>query len=401
MPDILIELGSKELQSGVWPDLKQRAAPFFADGSNVLFADGGVQPIPGASRLMKSQNSKPILGALTVVSGSTITAFAGDADNIYAQVVDGSVSTVGSGYSSSSFWSMQKWGTWVLATNGVDTPQIYKGSSFANLTGLGSEFTYLKFFARVTPFMLGIGSSQGDDWYHWCDEDDVEDWVLTTANQAGNKQMRDLDSPLMAAIEFNDQSVAVFTLNRMYAISYIGPPFLFGDELLVSECGAVGPQAVKKIGQLVYGFGPQYIWVTDGTSRRIISDNAVSDYIYSDLNRTYQSKVVAQFLASEQAVAFYYPGAGAEWPNKGVVYNLKNESWAPLSYGRTASDQAENQEYMITGDQYGRLWTQNNRVVPFDQSNGVFAIADSGTVSAQYGSLNFGEGLYGGSMELS
>lgn len=401
MPENLIDLGPEQLQSGVWPDLKQRAAPLFVDASNVLFADGGIQPVPGASQLMKSQASQPIRGAISIVDSTSITAFAGDDDAIYAQVVGGAVSTVGSGYSTTDHWSFQRWGSWLLATNGVDTPQIYKGSSFANLTGLGSEFTTLKFFARVSPFLLGFYSSAGSDYYHWSDEDDAEDWVVTTANQAGNAQIRDLDSEIQAVTELNDNSVAVFTLNQMHTVSYVGTPFLFGNELLVSGVGTVGPKGVVRVGQLVYGFGPQFIWVTDGVSRRILSDSAVSDYIYSDLNRDNQHRVVAQWLPSEQAVAFYYPGAGATYPNKGVIYCLPTQTWSILSYGRTASDQAENQQYMITGDQYGRLWSQNNRAIPFEANEGIFSVKEAATVSATYGSFNYGSGLYGGTMEFT
>lgn len=392
-----------EIGTGVFPDIANKSAPFWIDSRNVIFSEQAVQPVPGLRKIIGGQQSDSVLGLIkTKISGAE-QLFWGDSSKLYRTgLASISTETEGSGYGVNTIphWSFAKWGTWMLATNGQDTPQIYKGTSFGNLTGING-FTWARFFVPITPHMVAISTSAGDDFFHYSDEDDVETWQPLANNQAGIQQIRDLDGPIACAFAINDSQIAVYTQNQMHAISYIGPPFIFGAKRLLTGIGAVGPRAIVARGRYHYGFGPQSIWVTDGTSFKAISDYAVSDYIWKDINEDKLHLVCGQYLDSENAVVFYYPSSGSSFNDKGIIYETLSGSWGILNYGRTASDQGTDRLEMYSADRFGNIWAQNSRTTPLGGTeDGIFVVQETIETGLGYGGGGYGQVGYGGSVSF-
>ena len=147
----------QELKTGVYKDIFSRQAPFWRDGSNIVFTQFGVAKIPGWQQVYDTANGEPIRGLLPRNEGGVRAVYLGDLTTLYRVDVDTAIGEpLGSGYSlaadaggsvwdsgtstwdagstifddgliEADHWSIINYGEFVLATNGRDSPQIRKG----------------------------------------------------------------------------------------------------------------------------------------------------------------------------------------------------------------------------------------------------------------------------------
>lgn len=172
---------SEEIRTGIYRDLFARSIPLWAAGENVLFSDYGIRKVPGWAKLatmaptlgggemggggLPIGGSEVIRGIHQNIEGSAQVAYVGDLSRLYRY--DGTLAEVGSGYGlardaggsvwdsgttdwdsgttifdsgvvRAGHWSIINYGNFVLATNGVDAPQIKKnplGGLFVSMFG--------------------------------------------------------------------------------------------------------------------------------------------------------------------------------------------------------------------------------------------------------------------------
>ena len=166
------------MESGIFASLHKLDVPLWIDGENVEFRDGMVRKsrgwvLPssdvtlfdsvsgnfddatgnfddggdaptfsslGAGPFRGLQQQKTLDDALHLFWGNTTNLF---------HSTGGAGASVGSGFTGqqdegtqpATQWSMTPWGDWMVATNGVDNAQIYKGASFAALGNAAAQFT--------------------------------------------------------------------------------------------------------------------------------------------------------------------------------------------------------------------------------------------------------------------
>ena len=332
--------------SGVWPDLHPLNNPLWRTGTNVLFKNGGVEKMGGWGNPFTKPASTPVRGMLQRRESGVQELYFGNPTTIYKWNT-GTPTAVGTGYTGNtdstvtvpaSVWSMVDWGTWVLATNGVDVPQIYKGSSFTTLN-VGTEFTTAEILIKRGPYVLafnttGVNTYNGINAFHWCSDDDVEDWTPTSVNTAGNQMIRDMTSGIKAAVPLGDR-IAVYGTDSMYLVAYTGAPFYFGYYPALNGIGAVSKAAVVSVGRKNFGFGPSGIWETDGAQFKYI-DPGIHDYIYDAFNDEQKEKVCGYHDEFNTQVCFYYPTTTGE-PTVGVGYNYMDGTWSIFNHGRTSA----------------------------------------------------------------
>jgi len=411
----LLKTVREELMGGISPNIPGRsqtpttsllnsAKPkFFVDGRNVVFEESSVQPTSGQRLIVSPVNQDSITGLLSVNAAGTPTAYYGNSTTLFEYTTAGGATSVGSGYAGvenatsttpATLWSLTSWGTWIAATNGVDVPQIFKGTSFANLTGL--SFTTAEIFIERSPFMIAFNTSNGVAEAEWCDEDNIEDWSPTTSNAAGNLTIREAGGPILAAV-MRGKDVAFYTNNRMFILEFVGAPFWFRYRPLLMGIGTVGKAAVVAVGAIHYGFGPEGIWATDGTKFEYIASPEIRDFIYNNINLEQISKVVAWHDRQQHSVIFFWPEDPSTANSLGVVFNYKNKIWSIDDRGRSAATYAPDFGVSLAGDSSGYLWQQNITGDPTTNTNsGELPVQDEISYQVGFGEGGFGEVPFGG-----
>lgn len=291
--------------------------------------------------------------AATEVAGASVTYVATTIWDGGGTIWDGSAGVP-------TQWSMVNFGTWVLATNGVDTPQIFKGSSFADLTGLPTTLAVntWEIFAKRGPYVLAFNSDVDSRDFYWCHTDDPEQWEPTTTNAAGDLRIRELKTPIKAAVPLGDR-IAVYGDDQMFLVNFVGSPNFFGYQPAINGIGAVSKHAIVPVGRRNFGWSQQGFFVTDGVSFNYIDDPQVRRFIQDNTSITHIGKVNGYHDEQNNQVRWYYPNndgteAVAGKCNAGIIYNYKNDTWSLLDVGRSASQERLIYDHAISGgEDYG------------------------------------------------
>ena len=345
-------------ESGLKPVPHKLDVDLWRDGLNVIFFEGGPQKIPGWVSPVAFTPSFPIRGMLAIQDDAGIQRlFFGDKNTLF-HYNSVSIATIGTGYNGAQHetsttpaaaWSMTQWGNWLVASDGANNMQVWKGTGSAAAIA-GSPPTRAQIVLKKDNHLLCINNSLGFNNYAWCKADDLENWEFADpASSAGNNIMREMNGPAVAACEFGGK-VAVLGKSQLFFISYIGAPLYFGHKFQLGGIGACGKMALCEANGFLYGFDDKGAWMSDGTSFRRIDSPAVREYIQDNINLGQLSKVVVCHNSAQQEVQFFFPGDSGE-VEFGLGFRYANNSWTKLGYGRSGAVQQPGVfKYHITAD---------------------------------------------------
>lgn len=401
MADELLKRFDQELNAGIVPGLHSRNVPLFIDGYNVLFAENAVQPYPGQHLLFTRQMNEPVRGLLEQNVAGTRTLFTGFLTKIF-KYTTGSPSAVGtsfttrenqSGLTMAGQWSMIPWGTWVIATNGIDQVQVYKNAgSFGNLTG--PAFTWAEILVGFKSFVMAFNTSAGGTHIAWCSDDDPEDWTATPTNKAGELYARDLESDIICAVPFSE-GISFWGSASMHRVEWIGYPNYFGTFKKAGGIGAASKSAVVSANGLLYGFDAEGPWISDGIGCNRTSNQLIHDYIFDDINKAQLSKMVTWHDVAHAYIVYFYPAADAVENSKSVGFNYETKTWTIPGFGRSAISNTGVFQYPILGSSSGDVLVMENSTPTTTEGDPLLLGADA-TFTTSFGDLGFGQGGFGG-----
>lgn len=358
--------------SGIFPDMHQQSAPLWATGRNAFFREGKVGPFPGYTALATVLPGSPVITGMKEVDTRPFTVngvILGQATKLFKWTITGGMTQLtatglskNTDQSSSviaSRWSFEQWGSWILATNGVSPVKIYKGSSFASLSG--TNFTTAEVLLRWRTFMFVFNLSTGKNDLKWCSDDNVELWTPAASNSAGGTTVRDVGG-LISAATWLGNNVVFFGNDSMHAVNFVQAPNYFGVQRLLRGLGAWGKLSVAALGDgRLVGCGPRGVWTTDGTRIDYIDPPAVRSYIQRNLNQDQSSKVVVSYDLHSRCVFVYFPinSSGSNEPTGGVCFNTESKQWTRVDFARSAVTDGAIFNYTISGTTGGSLRKSN------------------------------------------
>ena len=82
-------------------------------------------------------------------------------------------------------------------------------------------------------------------------------------------------------------------------MEFVGGTFLFNFRKLFGDEGVINANCVVEVDGRHYVFGQNEIYVTDGTSRKSISDERVRQFVYGGMNK----KNADRFFVHEKPVS--------------------------------------------------------------------------------------------------
>ena len=266
----------KQVDVGLQPSAGLELQRLWEDGRNIRFVRGAVTPQGGQSVAFARAGNLPVIGMLEGIIAGKRTLYYGDRNSLFKYVEtqsaidvtrDGaayngveheSVDTATGVLTGTTRWSMASWGTTPVATNGIDKPQIFDtatglfkdlASGDKDTTGddaTNEQFDTAEIAITFTPYMLVMNTSGGGEnsyadvqRIHWSDNNLIEaglehtGWVPAATNDAGSVLVRDIDSPILAALPLGP-AIAFYGANSMHAISFIGAPFYFSHQRLLT-----------------------------------------------------------------------------------------------------------------------------------------------------------------------
>lgn len=394
---------TENISSGVFKDPANDRVPLWADGRNIVFDREGPRPVYGFSQYFSKPASKPVRGVLQAWITGQQYVFFGNKNNLFVYSVSSNTVTEISKSTdaySGEFWTFMQWGNWIIASNDVDPIQIYKGSSFADLTtGIGTfTATVIRGFKAHA---IAFGTDTEGREIKWCDEDDVENWAPAIANAAGDLFIRDMASPIRAA-ETSSPGIIFYGDSTAHVLRYTDPPFYFGSNILKQNIGAFGPYAVVAVGDTHFGMGLNGIWAyAPGEEPQYIDSPAIHNFVYNNLDFDNAEKCVAWFDEEQKLIVFSYPVTSnvSGEPENSVAFSLQQQAWCPLDFAATGASKTPAFRYTTAFDFRGNAYQHGVRGAggggQFD-SQRFISMSDELTVKNFYGISGYGEHGYGG-----
>lgn len=351
------------LNSGLKPDLQAFESFIWDTGNNIEFGGSGVRKMSGFTSPFTSIGTTPVRGMTQQLTGTGQKLFFGDQTDIYRWNT-ASVTAVGTGFAGNlnetvtapaSIWSMVNFGEFILATNGVDSPQIYKGTSFVALAGTPPD--PVQIFAKHGPFILGFNTDVDIREFAWSDIDNPEDWVPTPSNAAGCLIIRELNSGIKCVKPIADR-LAVYGTDSMALVRFLGAPLYFGYNMALNGVGAVSQESVVVVGRQHYGLTRQGFFVTDGVNQRFIDEGIIRETFMAEVNWSQASKINGFHNEEKSEVTWYYPTTTGE-PTKGITYNYVNRAWSFSDQPRTSSVERIVFDNPVTAAADGKVFFNN------------------------------------------
>lgn len=329
----LIQLKDGQLiQSGIKPSLPAIQDKLWKDASNVIFGDQSAEKAKGIQYLGSTVGN--ITGmAQAFVSGQQ-RVYLGTATKLY-RYANGTTTTL-TGTFTGQRWSMLPWGTWLLAVNGVDVPQVCKDTTtavaWANVptAALGAKIVR-KLAERP---LLFYGQEVA-----WPRATDIEAWATPDpTGRAGNFFIRDLDSVVVAVEPLGDVLV-FYTKNKMGFATFLGGQLIYGFKIKLEGFGAFGLNSVIPVGARHFGMGPKGFWVTDGSGWDDIGRPDINRYVTNHVDPARGDDVVGIHVKDRSMVEWFFPGL--DNVVHGFGYNYKTGAWQHLHLPITAGLPAE------------------------------------------------------------
>jgi hypothetical protein len=166
----------------------------------------------------------------------------------------------------------------------------------------------------------------------WSEQEDPYVWSPAITNQAGSIRLSH-GSEIVTAIQTR-QEIVTFTDQALYSLQYLGPPFVWGTQLLGDNISIAGPNSVALASGVIYWMGADKFYAYDGRVQTLNCD--LRRYVFNDFNQDQSAQVFAGTNEGFNEVWWFYCSAGSTVVDKYVIYNYFEKVWYYGTMGRTA-----------------------------------------------------------------
>jgi hypothetical protein len=166
----------------------------------------------------------------------------------------------------------------------------------------------------------------------WSDQEDPLVWTPAITNQAGSIRLSH-GSEIIGVVQTRQEQI-VFTDSSIYSLQYLGPPYVWGSQLLGDSLSIYGQNAATLASGIVYWMGVDKFYMYDGRVQTLNCD--LRRYIFNDINPLQNLQVFASTNEGFNEVWWFYCSAGSNTVDRYVIYNYMEKVWYYGTMARTA-----------------------------------------------------------------
>jgi hypothetical protein len=172
----------------------------------------------------------------------------------------------------------------------------------------------------------------------WSDSSDPTNWDTAETTKTAGEQRLSAGSFIVTAIQ-NREEILIWTDSTLFTMSYVGPPYGWGFNLVGSNFDIIGPNSKFVAGSNAYWMGTNNFYMYDGKISAMPC--TVRDYVFLDISVDDGDKVYCSGDSGNNEIIWLYPSAsqgpsGSRENDRYVVYNYVEDAWYYGSLARTA-----------------------------------------------------------------
>ena len=185
----------------------------------------------------------------------------------------------------------------------------------------------------------------------WSDQENPYEWVPSITNQAGEFTLSH-GSTIVTYINTR-QEILVWTDSALYSMQYLGPPYVWGFNVLMDSISIISPNSVITVNNVTYWMGDGKFYQYTGRVETLYC--ALRQYIFNDLNKDQAYQIFAGANEAYNEVWWFYCSNGSNVVDKYVIYNYLENVWYYGTMGRTAWLDSGLRQYPMAADYNERI----------------------------------------------
>jgi hypothetical protein len=320
---------------------------------------------------------------IILATAATATGSGGGAvvSAVYQINAGNSVSVVGTGWGTGP-WSRDGWGEeysggaaiveagklrlWTIDSYGQDLvaavregaiyywaadtttspPRAVTVESLATAAGYDGTFVPNQVYeistSGVQRFTIALGSNPYDPLdadtdfdpmlVRWSDQENTYQWVPSATNQSG--ELRLSHGSQLVTGRHGRQEFVIWSDSAIYAMQYLGPPYVWGVNLLMDGISIASPNGVAGASNIMFWMGIDKFYMYDGRVQTLPC--TVRQFVFDDFNFDQRYQVVAGGNEQYSEVWWHYPSQDSTVNDRYVIYNYLDSVWYYGALNRTA-----------------------------------------------------------------
>jgi hypothetical protein len=185
----------------------------------------------------------------------------------------------------------------------------------------------------------------------WSDQENPYEWVPAVTNQSG--EFRLSNGSFIMTARSTRQEILVWTDTAIYSMQYLGPPYVWGFQILMDNISIISPNAAITANNITYWMGVDRFYIYSGRVETLPC--SLWQYIYDDINKDQGFQVFAGGNDGYSEVWWFYCSQGSDTINKYVIYNYLERTWAYGTMVRTAWLDSPLRQYPMAADYNRRM----------------------------------------------
>jgi hypothetical protein len=215
-----------------------------------------------------------------------------------------------------------------------------RGVALTSLSGASDVPTvqHLLAISDTSRFVLAFGcndygsSTQDPMLIRWSDQESAVNWTPAATNQAGSVRLS--HGSRIESVAQVRQEFLVWSDTALYSLQYLGPPIVWGTQILSDNTSIVSDRAWATAAGVTYWMGNGKFYRYDGRVETLVCD--LRQYVFSDFNTNQSQQVFASTNEQFNEIWWFYCSASSTVVDRYVIYNYVEKSWYYGTMGRTA-----------------------------------------------------------------
>ena len=166
----------------------------------------------------------------------------------------------------------------------------------------------------------------------WSDQENPYQWVPDVTNQSGEFRLSN-GSYIMDAVATR-QEILVWTDAALYSMQYLGPPYVWGFQILMDNISIMSPNCSITVNNVTYWMGTDKFYVYSGRVETLPC--ALRQFVFEDINKDQSFQVTCGANEGYNEVWWYYCSKNSNIIDRYVVYNYLDRVWYYGTLNRTA-----------------------------------------------------------------
>ena len=185
----------------------------------------------------------------------------------------------------------------------------------------------------------------------WSDQENPYEWVPAVTNQSGEFRLSN-GSYIMCA-RSTRQEILVWTDSAVYSMQYLGPPYVWGFQILMDNISIISPNAAITVNNITYWMGVDRFYMYSGRVETLPC--SLWQYIYNDINKDQGFQVFAGGNDGYSEIWWFYCSTNSNVIDKYVIYNYLERNWYYGTMARTAWLDSPLRQYPMAADYNRRI----------------------------------------------